>query len=167
MSTSNKISKKVILLGHFGVGKTSLVRRFVHEKFSDEYLTTIGVKVDKKEIEIGDRLLSMIIWDIEGGAVQSKLPQSYFLGAHGIIYVFDLLRPSTYASIEEELQYFRNLLPKASVQIIGNKIDLLDEIEMEDFLRENEGRFDFLSSAKTGDNVEVMFASLGNRMLAS
>lgn len=164
MSTSNKISKKIILLGHFGVGKTSLVRRFVHEKFTDQYLTTIGVKVDKKVIETDEKTVTMIIWDIEGGAVQSKLPQSYFLGAHGIIYVFDLLRPSTYANIESELQYFRELLPKASVQIIGNKTDLLDEIDLEDFERENAGIYNFLSSAKTGANVELMFTNLAKLM---
>jgi small GTP-binding protein len=164
MSTLNRISKKVILLGHFGVGKTSLSRQFVHQKFSDEYLTTIGVKVDKKEIETGDKLVSMIIWDIEGGAIQSKLPQTYFLGAHGIIYVFDLLRPSTYANIAKELDYFRNLLPKASVQIIGNKKDLLDEIDLEDFERDFEGQYDFLSSAKTGENVETMFENLAKLM---
>jgi small GTP-binding protein len=164
MSTSNKISKKVILLGHFGVGKTSLVRRFVHEKFTEQYLTTIGVKVDKKEIETAERTVTMIIWDIEGGAVQSKLPQSYFLGAHGIIYVFDLLRPSTYANIDSELQYFRDLLPKASVQIIGNKTDLLDEIDLEDFERDNDGIYNFLSSAKTGANVETMFSNLAKLM---
>lgn len=165
MSSSSKISKKVILLGHFGVGKTSLVRRFVHAKFSEEYLTTIGVKVDKKVIEISNDVLTMIIWDIEGGAVQSKLPQSYFMGAHGIIYVFDLLRPSTYQSIEEELKYFRDLLPKASLQIIGNKKDLLDDYDMERFQEDFSGHYDYLSSAKTGENVEEMFANLGLLML--
>ena len=166
MSSSAKISKKIILLGHFGVGKTSLVRQFVHSKFSDEYLTTIGVKVDKKVIEISNDVLTMIIWDIEGGAVQSKLPHSYFMGAHGIIYVFDLLRPSTYEAIEEELQFFKDLLPDASLQIIGNKKDLLDDYDLERFHEEFKGHFDFLSSAKTGENVEDMFANLGILMLA-
>ena len=165
MSSPSKISKKVILLGHFGVGKTSLVRKFVHAKFSDEYLTTIGVKVDKKVIEISNDTVTMIIWDIEGGAVQSKLPQSYFMGAHGIVYVFDLLRPSTYQTIEQELEYFRDLLPKASLQIIGNKKDLLDDYDLEQFHKEFNGHYDHLSSAKTGENVEEMFASLGTLML--
>lgn len=89
-----KISKKVILLGHFGVGKTSLVKRFVVQKFSEEYQTTIGVKINK--VVIGDHHLTMILWDIEGGKSQQHLPPSYFAGAHGIIYVFDLTRPSTW-----------------------------------------------------------------------
>lgn len=165
MNSKPKTSKKVILLGHFGVGKTSLVKQFVYSKFSEEYLTTIGVKIDKKEIEFDDKLLTMIIWDIEGGAAQSKLPQSYFLGANGIIFVFDLTRPSTYSRIEEELKYFIDLLPKARIQVVGNKSDLLDEIELSEIRKELEGRFNYLTSAKSGENVEIMFRTLGEMML--
>jgi len=161
-----KTSKKVILLGHFGVGKTSLVKRFVYSKFSEEYLTTIGVKIDKKEVEVGQHLVNMIIWDIEGGAVQSKLPKSYFLGANGIIYVFDLTRPSTYANIAEELSFFTSLLPKAKVQVVGNKRDLLDDVEMKEVEATLNDQFDHLSSAKTGENVDLMFQNLGELMLA-
>ena len=156
----------MILLGHFGVGKTSLVRRFIHSIFSEEYLTTIGVKIDKKEIELEEKLLTMIIWDIEGGAAQNKLPKSYFLGANGIIFVFDLTRPSTYAKIDEELAYFLELLPKASVQIVGNKSDLLDEMEIEDIKKELAEKIDHISSAKTGENVEIMFKTLGELMVS-
>lgn len=165
MTSLPKTSKKVILLGHFGVGKTSLVKRFVYSKFSEEYLTTIGVKIDKKEVEVGERLVNMIIWDIEGGAIQSKLPKSYFLGANGIIYVFDLSRPSTYANIAEELSFFQTLLPKASVQIVGNKHDLLDDIELKEVKEELKDQFHHLSSAKTGENVDLMFQNLGELML--
>ncbi len=142
-----------------------MVKRFVYSKFSEEYLTTIGVKIDKKEIELEEKLLTMIIWDIEGGAAQNKLPKSYFMGAQGIIYVFDLTRPSTYENIEEELEYFIQLLPKASIQIVGNKTDLLDELEIQDIRSQMEGRFHHLSSAKTGDNVELMFRTLGELMV--
>ena len=156
----------MILLGHFGVGKTSLVRRFIHSIFSEEYLTTIGVKIDKKTIELEEKLLTMIIWDIEGGAAQNKLPKSYFLGANGIIFVFDLTRPSTYAKIDEELAFFLELLPKASVQIVGNKSDLLDEMEIEDIRKELAEKIDHISSAKTGENVEIMFKTLGELMVS-
>lgn len=165
MNTLKTVSKKVILLGHFGVGKTSLVRQFITQKFSEEYQTTIGVKVDKKVVEIKDHLLTMILWDIEGGVVQTHLPQSYFMGAHGIIFVFDLLRPGTWADMESQLQYFRDLLPKASLRIIGNKKDLLDEIQLREFEQQFAGKYDYLSSAKTGENVEELFEALGLDML--
>lgn len=166
MSSSPTISKKVILLGHFGVGKTSLIKRFIKGMFSEEYQTTIGVKVDKKVIEVGGKTLTMIIWDIEGGAVQSRLPKSYFMGAHGVIYVFDLTRPSTYENIQGELAYFRDLLPKGKFQIIGNKLDLLDELQMHDFKAQMAGQYDALSSAKTGEHVEEMFHALGLEMVS-
>lgn len=165
MSSFSKQSKKVILLGHFGVGKTSLVRQFVTQKFSEEYHTTIGVKVDKKELEIGNTLLTMILWDIEGGVMQSHLPQSYFMGAQGIIFVFDLLRPATWENMDTELAYFKEILPKASLRIIGNKRDLLDEVQLEEFESQNAGRYHYLSSAKTGENVEELFKALGIDML--
>ena len=160
-----KISKKVILLGHFGVGKTSLVKRFVVQKFSEEYHTTIGVKVDKKVLEINGKQLTMIIWDIEGGAVQSKLPQSYFLGALGIIYVLDLTRPSTWENMPAELDYFQQLLPKASTVIVGNKRDLLDPREEAGLLAELQPHAVRLASAKTGEGVQEMFAELGYHMV--
>lgn len=166
MTSLLKTSKKVILLGHFGVGKTSLIRRFIHSKFSDEYLTTIGVKIDKKVIEVKGQQLTMIIWDIEGGAMQSKLPKTYFMGASGIVYVFDLMRPSTYENIEEELAFFRDLLPKAHVKIVGNKTDLFEPEDLVEFRKTHAEKFDFLSSAKTGENVELMFEQLGENMLS-
>lgn len=161
----DQVSKKVILLGHFGVGKSSLVKRFVHQLFSEEYLTTIGVKVDKKVLEINGKQLTMIIWDIEGGAVQSKLPQSYFLGALGIIYVLDLTRPSTWENMPAELDYFQQLLPKASTVIVGNKRDLLDPREEAGLLAELQPYTVRMASAKTGEGVQEMFEELGYHMV--
>ena len=160
-----KVSKKVILLGHFGVGKTSLVRRFVHQKFSEEYKTTIGVNIDKKVLVLENEELTMIIWDIEGGSTQNKLPQSYFLGAHGILYVFDLARPNTFDNVEGELAFFRELLPTAKVRIIGNKKDLLSAEQLEQ-VRESIAA-DAYTSAKTGEQVEDMFRELGIEMVGS
>lgn len=166
MNSSAKISKKVILLGHFGVGKTSLVRRFVHEKFSEEYKTTIGVKIDKKVIVFENAELTMIIWDIEGGTMQSKLPRSYFLGAHGILYVFDLARPNTFDNIEGELTFFRELLPQARVRVVGNKRDLLSDVQFQQ-IRETLGeQAHAYTSAKTGEHVEEMFRELGIDMMS-
>ena len=88
-------SKKIILAGSFGVGKTSLFNQFIFNKFDDKYLTTIGVKVNKKIVDIEGRQLSILLWDIAGEVAQDKVPVTYFLGASGVIYVFDLSRPST------------------------------------------------------------------------
>ena len=118
------ISKKVILTGSFGVGKTSLFNQIIYAKFSDKYLTTIGVKVNKKNLTVKGKELSMLLWDIAGEVAQDKVPTSYFLGASGIIYVFDLTRPSTYKNIDKDIDYLKGIVNGGIIKIVGNKSDL-------------------------------------------
>jgi len=120
------LSRKVILTGSFGVGKTSLFRRFINNSFSEKYITTIGVKVDKKVVEVHGQEVSILLWDIAGEVKQDKVPKSYFLGASAIIYVFDLTRPTTYKNIAVDMDILKNILPDSIVKVVGNKADLLD-----------------------------------------
>ena len=92
----NSISKKIVLVGHFGVGKSSLIRKFVLDTFSDDYKVTIGVQILKKEIKIKETNLSFIIWDIEGKEELQSLRPSYLLGTSAFIYVIDPTRATTY-----------------------------------------------------------------------
>ncbi len=160
-----KGSKKLILLGNFGVGKSSLVKRFVHSMFSEEYLTTIGVKIDKKVVQINGQDLRLIIWDIAGESSQAKIPASYKLGAHGIIYVIDILRPSTYDNIESEIAGLNQLLPGVPILKIANKIDLVKESELQKILAVLPFKDFHVCSAKTGKNVEMAFMNIA-QMLA-
>jgi small GTP-binding protein len=158
------MNKKVILVGHFGVGKTSLVQQFVHSKFSETYLTTIGVKIDKKTINLDGMEVNLLIWDIAGETAQNKVPKSYQLGAHGVLYVFDLSRPSTYNNLHEQLNYLKELLPTVPIEILANKKDLLTEQETQKIL--NELALDIkTTSAKTGENVEEAFMRLTKSMI--
>ena len=120
-------SKKVILAGSFGVGKTSLFNQFIFNKFDDKYLTTIGVKVNKKVVAIGERQLSILLWDIAGEVAQDKVPVTYFLGASGVIYVFDLNRPSTYKNIQQDIEYLSGILDGGVIKVVGNKKDLRND----------------------------------------
>ncbi len=160
------ISKKVILVGHFGVGKTSLIRRFVHQKFSDDYLTTIGVKIDKKVLKVDNMEVTLIIWDIAGETNQAKIPKSYQLGAHGILYVFDITRPSTYQNLREQLDYLKGVLPNAPVKIIANKKDLVSAEKQQELLSDIDLEGIYTSSAKTGESVEEIFEALAKAMIA-
>ncbi len=159
-----QISKKIILIGNFGVGKTSLVRQFVHQKFSDEYLTTLGVKIDKKNVEINDTSVNMIIWDIAGEVSQTKVPTSYYLGSHGIIYVFDLTRPSTFQNVEDDLNYIQKLLPNVPICFTGNKKDLLTEEELQETIKVIPREVNFFTSALTGESIEEMFQYIAEKM---
>lgn len=160
------ISKKVILTGSFGVGKTSLFNQFVYSKFSDKYLTTIGVKVNKKVINIGDEEMSILLWDIAGEVSQDKVPVSYFLGASGIIYVFDLTRSVTSKNMKEDIEYLKRLLPNGVIKIVGNKSDLVGQDIIDKVLDQLELPCDLVTSAKTGENVEKLFANIGQELVA-
>lgn len=159
------ISRKVILTGSFGVGKTSLFKRFINNTFSEKYITTIGVKVDKKTIEIGEQEVSILLWDIAGEVSQDKVPKSYFLGASAIIYVFDLTRSSTYKNIEKDMRILRDLLPDAILKIVANKADLVNASAIESIGTELSLPIDIITSAKTGENVEDLFSSLATEFL--
>ena len=89
-------SRKVVLVGHFGVGKTSLIRRFIDDAFDENYLVTVGVHVKKKVMNYQGDEITLVIWDIEGKTSVADARRSYLIGAHGFIFVFDISRPQTY-----------------------------------------------------------------------
>ena len=158
-------SKKVILAGSFGVGKTSLFNQFIYNKFDDKYLTTIGVKVNKKVVDIDGRELSILLWDIAGEVSQDKVPVTYFLGASGVIYVFDLSRPTTYKNIAEDIEYLKGILDGGVIRVVGNKRDLVTDEQLENIREQLELPFDIATSAKTGENVEELFFDIGKSLL--
>ena len=159
------ISKKVLLTGSFGVGKTSLFNQFMFNRFSDKYLTTIGVKVNKKVINVNGNDLSMLLWDIAGEVAQDKVPTSYFLGASGIIYVFDLTRPSTYKNITQDIEYLQKIVKGGIIKIVANKKDLVDEEQIQRIREDIDMPWNTITSAKTGENVEALFYELGEELI--
>lgn len=148
---------KTILTGTFGVGKTSLFKRIIDGAFEDKYITTIGVKVGKKEID-GK---TYILWDIAGEVAQDKIPPTYFLNAYRIFYVIDLSRPNTFSSITSDIEFLKSQYSNSDLCIIGNKIDLLrEENLLEERLSTIPVSCDILTSAKNGDGIEFVTGKL-------
>ncbi|WP_046743128.1 Rab family GTPase [Kordia zhangzhouensis] len=161
-----KASKKIILLGHFGVGKSSLIRQFVENTFTSDYKVTIGVHILKKEIKIAaDETISLIIWDLEGYDDIRKTRASYLLGTHGFIYVFDVTRPATFENLKDDITYLTDQYPNTPLKVVGNKADLVTK----SYLKENKDIFsvspNFFTSAKTGDKVDDMFIALAKELV--
>ncbi|RMA66183.1 Rab family GTPase [Ulvibacter antarcticus] len=158
-------SKKIVILGHFGVGKTSLVRRFVDSMFSEDYLVTLGVQVKKKVVTIDDAKVTLIIWDIEGNSSISKARKSYLTGTHGFLYVFDVTRPETFENLEDEMDFLANNFPSIPVCKIGNKSDLLLTENAKEFFEQEQYKDCDFTSAKEGNNVENVFQKITKQML--
>ena len=166
MSSTKWVSKKVAILGSHAVGKTSLINQFIYKKFPENYLTTIGLKVDKKTVETDDYQLDMIIWDIAGQEDMAKVPHYYLNGCSGIIYVVDLTRPPTYEHIKNQLDTIRKTVGKdIDMLVAGNKSDLLSASEIEHITANMEVAPDKVTSAKYGENVEALFLILANKLI--
>lgn len=160
------IQRKICMLGSFSVGKTSLIRRFVSSMFDDTYLTTVGVKIDKKTVELDDRSLMLMIWDLAGEDDYNVLKTSYLRGAHGYLLVVDSTRPKTLEVAFDVHDKVRATVGDVPCIMALNKTDLVDEFALDPTaLAEAEATFQILkTSAKTGNNVEALFSELAEKL---
>jgi len=162
------LQKKVCMLGAFGVGKTSLVRRYVQSIFSDTYLTTVGVKIDKKTLELDGESLILLLWDIAGEDEVSPIRMTYLRGAAGYLLVADGTRPETLdvaRSIQSRVQAEVGAVP---FLVLLNKADLEESWDVSaDTIAalEGSGWGVVRTSARTGQGVEAAFQELAQRML--
>lgn len=154
------IAKKILLVGNFGVGKTSLIDRFVANEFLETYISTIGVRVSTKVILEENHEVKLLIWDVAGINENEKIPDTYFLGASAILYVFDLTREETYKNIEKEIASILEVSDLKRIFIVGNKKDALTSEELEVVLDSIPVNIDFLSSAKDDYNINKIFRRL-------
>lgn len=156
------IRKKILLLGDFGVGKTSLIQRYIDNSFSDSYLTTIGVKISKKLLKFDGVECELLIWDVEGATVNKQIPYTYFKGASGAIFVCDVNRKSTIDDLYEHISTFLVVNKDAKYVIAYNKSDLLT-IQQKETLNLSGNMF--LTSAKNNTNVDKLFTTLAKEIL--
>jgi len=165
------ISKKICLIGDFGVGKTSLIRRFVERQFSDQYLSTVGVKISRKTVELTDsktQKVQLLIWDLEGHTKFKAIAPSYLKGASGAIVVGDVTRQETIDNIPERAQLFLDVNPNGVMIFALNKYDLIDEEKLANMpkLQDIEQVITtYPTSAKTGSHVDEIFQKLAYGML--
>ena len=183
MSKIKTYKNKIVLLGDEAVGKTSLIRRFVTNKFDDKYLTTVGTKVSKKALllengqgtQVGQILM---IWDIMGQKGFRNIEKDTLRGVTGAILVWDISRPETLASLKE---YWIPCLFKAApgipIVVLTNKIDLLSNIKndrlefsiIDNFqnVAKQYKASGYMTSALTGENVEEAFREMGKILIKS
>ncbi len=176
MPEPHRVMAKVVLVGDKAVGKTSLIRRYVTDQFDDRYLTTLGAKVTKKiepvrlpEKDV-DVSVELNVWDIMGQVgFRELLKEAYFHGARGILAVVDLTRKSTLEGIGDWVKAVHDITGSVPMVLLANKKDLTAQAAvMPGQIASTASALDcpsFLTSAKTGENVEAAFRNLATQVV--
>ncbi len=162
------INKKICIIGDYGVGKTSLLHQFKHEQFSNNYRTTIGIKIDTSFLTLtsGEKV-RLVIWDLEGCSTITETNKSYLKGADGYLLVGDATRMSTIDTLITLDKEISSVLVNKPKMVLLNKFDLKDkrEISRETIVElNNEGLQPIVSSAKNGTGVENAFHGLVGKL---
>jgi small GTP-binding protein len=164
------IEKKICMLGSFAVGKTSLVRRYVQSIYDDAYHTTVGVKIDKKVVQVGSTEINLVLWDLYGEDEFQKMKWTYLRGSSGYLLVTDGTRRSTIEKALSLEQRVREEVGGIPFILVINKCDLVQEWDLDPVLESHFSAKKWTvlqSSAKTGENVEEAFLQLARKILSS
>ena len=161
---------KVCLMGEPAVGKTSLIKRFVYNIFSDKYLETIGTNIYKKKIQRENENITLMIWDIMGqDSFRQLLSTSYFFGAHALIAVGDLTKKDTFELLDEWVKAAKSVIKEERVPVlmIANKSDLKWSVD-KDYLKKIASKIGakkyIITSAKTGEHVNHAFQTIADML---
>lgn len=160
---------KICIVGAFGVGKTSLVRRYVSSIYDDRYLTTVGVRIDKKELQVDGKDLTLVIWDIAGEDKITRLSLQHLRGMSGYFLIVDGCRRDTLETAERLRSEIDAAYPNVPCLLLLNKSDIRPQWEISDaalapFVVAQAQILE--TSAKTGEHVELAFHRLAVRLLA-
>lgn len=154
-------------MGEGGVGKTSLVGRYVYDSFEGDYLATIGAAMHTKPVQVGDTQVKLVIWDIAGQDDFEQLRKAYYQNASGAFFVFDTTRPDSLDRFEEWLEALYSVTSEIPVVLLENKIDLDSELDPDraKTLAEKYGFEHIRTSAKEDTNVEAAFLKVTSEIL--
>jgi small GTP-binding protein len=159
------IQKKICMVGVFGTGKTSMVQQFVHSLFTDKYHSTVGVKIDRKEVDLDGTAVNLVLWDLAGRDESADISTSYLRGSAGIFYVVDGTRRETFEQILEIGEIVKGAIGDVPSMVALNKKDLVDEwrLGQGDYNALLDAGFHTIgTSAKTGEGVEDAFLWLAS-----
>jgi small GTP-binding protein len=164
-------SKKLCLVGDFSVGKTSIIRRYIHDDFSLDYHATVGVQIheynDKIDTGAGIAPFAQVIWDIEGSKFGDELVTNYILGAAGALVIGDATRSDVVPSMISHARRFLDILPGRPIVFAMNKCDLIrvEDRPSGEELTETFGCRFMHTSALTGESVKTLFHELCKRVI--
>lgn len=172
---------KVIVVGPAAVGKTAICNRFVNGSFGKSSLSTIGISILTTRFPINDNRVTLVIYDIAGQQSYGVFRKNFYRDLNGLIIMIDLIDPSTvelaHSYLEQEIMPCAKDEPLACVAVVGNKADLLDEIQVTDAqlsdltsrVQKSLGKrtIQFKTSAKNNTNIDAMFKSIAECIITA
>ncbi|XP_022191998.1 ras-related protein Rab-21 [Nilaparvata lugens] len=169
--SSSGYNFKIVLLGEGCVGKTSVVLRYVEDKFNERHITTLQASFLNKKLNIGGKRVNLAIWDTAGQERFHALGPIYYRMSNGAILVYDITDEDSFQKVKSWVKELKKMLGSDICLVIaGNKIDLEKQrnvpIEEAEEYAKSVGAKHFQTSAKLNQGVEEMFLDLSQRMMA-
>ncbi|XP_066588675.1 ras-related protein Rab-24-like [Prorops nasuta] len=170
----SRVDLKVVLLGNAAVGKTSLMERYVSERFNDSlpYQNTIGAAFAAKQIQVNEKTFIMGIWDTAGSEKYDAMTRIYYRGAKAAIVCYDVTKPITFQKVKFWIRELRENEENCKIYICGTKKDILDLSTTADSDLQNVEKYAsgiqaklFITSSKTGENVFELFNEIGHDLI--
>ena len=153
-------SKKVLITGYATCGKSSLVNRFVHNRFLHSYSADNQLKVDKKEVTINKKSINLVCWTVPGKELKIKSFRSFYLGTDALVHVVDVNNPSTFVDVHDWILHYRKHLPSTPVYLACNKIEDNVDLDMTNYFDDIDCYKIFFTSAKNSFMVKNLFTSI-------
>jgi len=162
---------KIVLVGESGVGKSSIMLKYVDDQFSETFINTIGVDFKIKNIKVNDKNVKLQIWDTAGQERFRTITSSYYRGANAAIIFFDLTDLSSFACVPRWIEEVNRYTTGTVLYVVGNKCDMVSKIviasEMINDLCDKYHIEYMQASAKTGENIDEIFDNVVIKIIAN
>jgi small GTP-binding protein len=161
---------KLILIGNSGVGKSSILNRYMNKAFEESYKCTIGVDFLMKSIEINGKTVKLQLWDTAGQEKYKSMVASYYRGANVALVVFDITSHESFDSLPLWIEnYYKNGPEQKNIILIGNKKDMIEERQVTqeeaELFSQTNNMIYFETSAKDGDNIDYVFTYAAEKLV--
>lgn len=165
---------KIVIIGDAAVGKTSLINQFVESSFNEDYKPTLGANIVRKDVNLDNTKVRLIMWDLAGQEKYQVVRSMYFQGCEGALLVYDVTRYHTLDNINNKWlkDYKKHVKKKGAYILIGNKTDLKEQVAVptergKELATKIKASHFIETSAKLGENIEEAFALLVNQILSN